>query len=74
MQPYPVETGFESELYGTATRYPRWRVSVLYTPAWVVQPVSEDFRWLVGAVEVRVVPGYGVRGRTDIRVHVHPQN
>ena len=39
-----------------------------------MQAVGKDFRRLVGAVEVRVVPRYGVRGRTAVRVHVHPQN
>lgn len=45
-----------------------------HSPAWVVQTVGEDLGRLVGAVEVRVVPRDGVRGRAAVRVHVHPQD
>lgn len=36
--------------------------------------MGKDLRWLVGAVEVRVVLGDGIRGRAAVRVHVHPQD
>lgn len=45
-----------------------------HSPAWVVQTVSKDLGRLVGAVEVRVVPRDGIRGRAAVRVHVHPQD
>ena len=35
--------------------------------------MSKYFRWLVGAVEVRVVPRYGVRGCAAVCVHIYPQ-
>lgn len=36
--------------------------------------MGKDLRWLVGAVEVRVVLRDGIRGRAAVRVHVHPQD
>ena len=39
-----------------------------------MQSVGKYFWWLVGAVEVGVVPGYGVGSRAAVCVHVHPQH
>lgn len=36
--------------------------------------MSKDLRWLVGAVEVRIVLRYGIRGCTAVCVHIYPQD
>lgn len=36
--------------------------------------MGEDFRWLVGAVEVRVVLWYGIGGCAAVCVHIYPQD
>lgn len=36
--------------------------------------MGKDLRWLVGAVEVRVFLGDGIRGRAAVCVHIHPQD
>lgn len=44
------------------------------SPSWIVQAVRKHFWGLVGAVEVRVTPGYGIRHVAHICVHVQPEH
>lgn len=39
-----------------------------------MEAVGEHFRGLIGAVEVRVAPWYGVRHVAHIRIHVQPEH
>lgn len=44
------------------------------SPAWIVEAVGKHFRGLVGAVEVRVAPGDGVRHVAHVCVHIQPED
>lgn len=60
-----------SILWGTYT------ATLLYcnhAPARIMQAVGEDLRGLVGAVEVGVVFGDGVRRHAGVRVYIHSQD
>ena len=46
----------------------------MFSPAWIVQAVRKHFRGLVGAVEVRITSGDGIRHVAHICVHVQPQH
>lgn len=44
------------------------------SPAWIVEAVGKHFGGLVGAVEVRVAPGDGIRHVAHVCVHVQPED
>jgi hypothetical protein len=44
------------------------------SPAWIMEAVGKYFWGLVGAVEVRVTPRYGIRHIAHVGVHVQPQH
>lgn len=45
-----------------------------FSPAWIMQAVGEHFWGLVGAVEVRVAPGNGIRRVAHVSIHVQPEH
>lgn len=46
----------------------------MFSPAWIVEAVGKHFRGLVGAVEVRVAPGYGIRHVAHGSIHVQTEH
>lgn len=46
----------------------------MLSPAWIVEAVGKHFGGLVGAVEVRVAPGDGIRHVAHVCVHVQPED
>lgn len=52
----------------------RGAAQTVFSPAWIVQAMCKHFWGLVGAVEVRVAPRYGIRHVAHIRVYVQPEH